>query len=164
MSTFHAHIGASAGATTARRRLLILACTATKRREAQLLPAIDRYAGSSFRVLRRWLRECPAGAALIDVYVLSAEFGLFPAIQPIPDYDHRMTVARAEALRPQVQATLRTLLALQQYAEIGVSAGKVYRLALVGSEVIFATTPVITPPDSAGIGKQLAALKQWLQA
>jgi hypothetical protein len=38
-------------------RLLILACGATKRPEAGLLPAISRYDGSPARTLRKALRE-----------------------------------------------------------------------------------------------------------
>jgi hypothetical protein len=146
------------------RRLLVLACSATKRRDVQLLPALDRYAGPSFRVLRRWLREHPARASKLDVYVLSAAFGLFPAVQPIPNYDCRMTAARAEELRPQVHATLRTLLELRSYAAIGVSAGRLYRLALVGSDALLHPAPTVLAPAGAGIGAQLAALKQWLEA
>jgi cytoplasmic iron level regulating protein YaaA (DUF328/UPF0246 family) len=96
-------------------RFLILACTATKRHEVRLLPAIYRYCGPSFRVLRRWLSDHPEAATRLDVSILSAEFGLIPAIQPIPDYDRRMTAARAVELRAQVRATLEHLLALRSY-------------------------------------------------
>lgn len=87
--------GTSMTVCSEQRRLLIIACTATKRRDVRLLPAIDRYCGPSFRVLRRWLSDHPEAAARLDVCILSAEFGLVPANQPIPDYDRRMTAARA---------------------------------------------------------------------
>lgn len=145
------------------RQLLILACSATKRRDVRLLPALDRYAGPSFRVLRRWLRDHPRQAPLLDIYVLSAEFGLFPAVQPIPDYDRQMTEARAEELRPQVETTVRTLLTVHSYHTIGISLGRRYRLALAESALLLRPAPVFLTPNGGGIGVQLAALKRWLE-
>jgi hypothetical protein len=40
--------------------MLILACSRRKRPDEGLLPAIERYDGPAFRVLRRFLREMPA--------------------------------------------------------------------------------------------------------
>lgn len=144
------------------RRLLIIACTATKRPDVPLLPAYLRYLGTSFRILRRWIDDHPDAAARLDVAILSAEFGLIPAIQPIPTYDRRITTERAEALRGQVCAALQQLCAVRGYTEVFISAGAVYRLALADALPHFGTTPVLTAPTGAGIGRQLAALKQWL--
>jgi hypothetical protein len=144
------------------RRLLIIACTATKRPDVPLLPAYLRYLGTSFRILRRWIADHPNAAARLDVAILSAEFGLIPAIQPIPDYDRRMTPERAEALRGQVCAALQQIGLVRGYAEVFISAGAVYRLALADALPLFGATPVLTAPAGAGIGRQLAALKQWL--
>ena len=38
-------------------RLLILACSARKRLEARALPAIERYDGVNFRILKKLQRE-----------------------------------------------------------------------------------------------------------
>ena len=40
--------------------MLILACSRRKRPDEGLLPAIERYDGPTFCVLRRFLREVPA--------------------------------------------------------------------------------------------------------
>jgi hypothetical protein len=40
--------------------MLILACSRRKRPDEGLLPAIERYDGPAFRVLRHFLREMPA--------------------------------------------------------------------------------------------------------
>lgn len=93
-------------------RLLILACSATKRPDNALLPALHRYDGPAWRTLRAYLDRAGAHADDLEVYALSAEFGLFPAIQPIPNYDRRMDMARAVELRPQALAALT--LRLQQ--------------------------------------------------
>jgi hypothetical protein len=45
---------------TRTRRMLILACSRRKRPDEGLLPAIERYDGPAFRMVRRFLREMPA--------------------------------------------------------------------------------------------------------
>lgn len=69
------------------RRLLILKCSARKRGVEEPIPAIERYDGPLWQVLRSFLREQPLFATDIDIYVLSAAFGLIPASQPIVWYD-----------------------------------------------------------------------------
>jgi hypothetical protein len=74
-------------------RLLILACSQRKRPDAELLPALERYDGPAFRVLRRFLRSRAPDPP--DVLILSAEHGLIPRDLPIAAYDRKMTPARA---------------------------------------------------------------------
>jgi hypothetical protein len=83
-------------------RLLILACSQRKRPDEGLLPAVERYDGPTFRVLRRFLREGISEPP--DVLILSAEHGLIPQDLPIAAYDRKMTPARARELRPQILA------------------------------------------------------------
>lgn len=88
------------------QRLLILACSQRKRPEASPLPAIERYDGPAFRVLRRYCRLIQDSGLI--VYVVSAEFGLISAEKTIPTYDRRMTSERAEDLRPFIAAAVKT--------------------------------------------------------
>jgi hypothetical protein len=74
-------------------RLLILACSQRKRPDAELLPALERYDGPAFRVLRRFLRSRAPDPP--EVLILSAEHGLIPRDLPIAAYDRKMTPARA---------------------------------------------------------------------
>jgi len=60
------------------KRLLILSCSQRKRPDPGLLPAIERYDGPVFQVVRRYLREQPAGSKQLDVFILSARYGLIP--------------------------------------------------------------------------------------
>ena len=82
------------------KRLLIIACTATKHTDPALMPALNRYDGPSFRVLRRQLVLHPG----LDILVLSARFGLIGGETLIPDYNQRMTTLRATELRPSVRS------------------------------------------------------------
>jgi cytoplasmic iron level regulating protein YaaA (DUF328/UPF0246 family) len=77
-------------------RVLILACSARKKVAESLMPAIERYDGPSFRVLRKFLRT---STEEVGIWILSAEFGLIPSCEPIPWYDCRMTISRARQLR-----------------------------------------------------------------
>ncbi len=85
------------------RYLLIMACSQRKRPEPQPLPAIERYDGPAFQVLRKWQRAQTAPAPLTAL-VLSAEFGLIPVTQPLPFYEHRLTPT--EAADPAWQAVI----------------------------------------------------------
>src|ERR1051325_5453573 len=87
------------------KRLLVIGCSQTKRETQGLLPAIDRYDGSSYRVLRNFLREYQWPSCL-SVAVLSARYGLVGGFTEIEDYDERMTTARAHEWAPFCGETL----------------------------------------------------------
>jgi hypothetical protein len=71
-------------------RLLIIACSERKNSAVGLLPAIDRYDGPAFRVLRKYLREHAERAP--SILILSAKYGLIPAGQEIPMYERRLSL------------------------------------------------------------------------
>src|ERR1700693_6189826 len=81
-------------------RLLIVACSKRKKPTNKQMPAIERYDGPAFRVLRKFLRE--QQGPVPRVLILSGKYGLIDAVTPIRDYDFRMTPATADALRPAV--------------------------------------------------------------
>ena len=76
------------------RQLLVLGCSQTKRETPGLLPAIDRYDGSPYKVLRKYLREHEWPTNL-SVAILSAKYGLIGGFTGIEDYDERMTPEKA---------------------------------------------------------------------
>lgn len=137
------------------RALLILGCSQAKRYDGAMLPAIERYDGPTWRVLRRALADRPGLADRLIVLALSAEFGLIPAGEAIPAYNRRMDAARAEALRIPVARALDRL-AGRPIASAFVNVGAVYRHALPG--------PLLWPTTWAagGIGERLHQLKAWL--
>src|SRR5689334_8933196 len=105
-------------------RLLVMSCSKRKRTKTEPLPALQRYDGPSFRVLRRYLAAQPEAPP--DVYILSARFGLISARQPIPHYDHYMTAQRAAELQPPVCQALTQVLRLHDFEQIYVAVGRVY--------------------------------------
>lgn len=76
-------------------RLLILACSATKRGEPKSMPAIERYDGRLWQTLRS---VDPQGRKA-QVSFLSAHYGFRDAACPIEPYDQRMTDAIAVAMK-----------------------------------------------------------------
>lgn len=135
------------------QRLLIMSCSGTKKPDAGGMPAIERYDGPAYRVLRRAIRERPGLAESLMIRFLSAEFGLISPQQQIPDYNRRMNRARAIELAPAVAA------ALPSWPPAFVFASHLYRLALHPSP-----WPVSVQVAHGGIGKQLHQLRVWLEA
>jgi hypothetical protein len=144
------------------RRLLILACSQRKRPDAGDLPAIDRYDGPAFRVVRRYLRQCPTGTLGLDVYILSAAYGLIPSSHPTTYYDQKMAPRRAAELHDEMRNRLLNLLGAG-YTSLCLAMSEVYLLALNGwaGHVPQETQVVLTKGPQ---GAKLAQLKRWLWA
>ena len=141
-------------------RLLILACSQRKVAAKGYLRAIDRYDGPAFRVLRKYLRETSDGS--LAVLILSAKYGLIESEREVPWYDQRLADASAETLRPQVLETARQILRSGLWRAVGLCAGKEYRSVLGGlAELI--PEGVRLDLLTGGLGKRLAALRDWLR-
>jgi len=138
------------------RRLLILACSERKIPGRVPRPALQRYDGPAFRVLRRYLREVPV--TNLAIYILSAEHGLIEGEVAIADYDRRMTAQRAKELRPVTTANLQTILQQGRFREVFVCAGWTYRTVFVGMEK--GSTPIRWA--TRGLGGRLTELRDWL--
>lgn len=120
-------------------RLLILSCSQRKSHKEGLLPAIERYDGPLFRVLRRYWKTQDTRnqktESKLDTYVLSAEFGLISAEYPTPYYDCCMTRHRAQILHPVVVDKLKNLLTGGcRFQELFICLGQAYWPALEGWE------------------------------
>lgn len=144
-------------------RLLILGCSAAKRHEAWLMPAVERYDGPAFRALRRARRE-----GLIDedtrVRILSAKFELVGEQELILDYDQLMTERQAELLAPTVTWSLhRWMREHPDCADVFVNLGRAYMPAIAGFEEWCGRNGIACTMASGGIGKRLAQMKAWLE-
>ncbi|BAU09789.1 hypothetical protein LEP3755_02640 [Leptolyngbya sp. NIES-3755] len=141
------------------KRLLILACSQKKRSDPELLRALERYDGPAFKVLRKFLRQYPDEANLLDIHVLSAEFGLISSDKPIPNYDRKMQPERSQQLQTQVTASLSTL--SDSYQAVFVGASRSYSSAIGDLRSLF-------PPQCSlqiskgGLGRRLTELQNWL--
>jgi uncharacterized protein DUF6884 len=145
------------GWLTQGNRLLLLGCSRRKRTDGGLLPALERYDGPTFRVVRKARRH---GIPLPMTLVLSAEYGLIPAQQPIPAYDRRMDLERAEELAVDVAPVLRRYLrGFQGQDEVFVCMGKDYLSALLP---VLGEVELPLTYANGFIGRQSSLLKRWL--
>jgi hypothetical protein len=125
------------------------------------LPAIERYDGPAFWVLRRFLREQPDRAKQLEVFILSAAYGLIPAEYPIPDYNQVMTSERAAELHGEVADTLSSLLLNKKHGSVCLAMSKTYLAALEGWTAAVPRGIEVTLTDGPQ-GVKLAKLKRWL--
>jgi hypothetical protein len=146
-------------------RTVILACSATKRHGTAELAAIARYDGPAWRVLRSNMT-----CAIAPPFALSAEFGLISAYDPIPDYDTRMTPARARVLVGRVAEQLERLILdrrLDPDRPTLMFGGGAYRdcfeqaRGIAEAELSRAIAITYT---AGGIGEQLGQLKAFLNS
>lgn len=144
------------------KRCLILGCTQTKSADPHPIKAIDRYTGSLFLVLNRFLREAPESlTADLTVYVLSAKHGLISGNHPIEEYDQKLTKSRADELRVEVNQTLKFIFSQDDYTSIFLSMSNQYA-ELLSDITEFVGSDVVVTHSQGGLGKKQTALKNWL--
>lgn len=144
------------------RSLLIAACSQRKRTGPALLPAIERYDGPVYRLLRRYIKEQSQAAKDVpDIYILSAKFGLMPSSQLIPAYDQRMTAQRARDLQPSILFKFQCLLDRGHYQQLTICAGRNY-LHLLGGHSVINRSELEVQIITGGLGKQLSQLHDQL--
>jgi hypothetical protein len=142
------------------RSLVILGCSSRKRSESHLLPAIERYDGPLFRVLRRHLRDAPEQS--VATCILSGRFGLIRGDTLLPEYDQRLKIHGLNDLGPEVEGQIRTNLQAIRPARVFASLGCRYWGLIEGplhrqlpDKNLFVAT--------GGIGGRASQLVRWLQ-
>lgn len=127
------------------------------------MPAIERYDGPIYRVLRKAKKE-GFWPDQLEILIVSAEYGLIKADELIDFYDRKMTPARAEELRPRLAEELEAKLANSEY-RIWVNLGQLYLSTLpsLPSGTHYADR-FFEGQMSRGfkIGERCAQVKKWL--
>lgn len=140
--------------------LVILGCSQRKRQSSGLLPAIDRYDGPSFRVLRKRMREAPDNPP--EACVLSGLFGLIQSDLLIPRYDQHLAYAD-QNFRKRVDKQLKRVLDDVQPDRLFVSVGSRYWPALAEPLDRELGTAKLSIANGA-IGGRASQLSHWLRA
>jgi hypothetical protein len=112
-------------------------------------------------VLRKFLAQEAGRAQSLDVYALSAKFGLIPATRTIPYYDQRMTTERIHTLRPRVVKQMGQVLKTKIYSELFLSLGSDYLQAIDGYEPLIPPEVELTISNGTP-GRKLTNLRDWL--
>lgn len=139
-------------------RLLILACSKRKLVHPNLLPALERYDGGSFRVIRRAKRKGYLPAHL-DILIISAQYGLISGETPIAYYERAMDSARMKVLQPEITKALQPFWrnpSLEVFIDLGSSYSRV-----IEDLTLLEDRPTIEIARGR-IGERLAQLKHWL--
>lgn len=140
------------------RRLLLLSCSRHKRRTRKPLPAVERYDGPAFRVLRRYLEQQRNGRP--DVFILSAKWGLISGDTLLPYYDQRMTRRRARELRERMRTQLRGILTPRPREVFILVSESYFQLIDIGELSRIAGGEIHAV--RGGRGRKLSALYDWL--
>ena len=138
------------------KKLLILGCADRKRSSAGLLPALDRYDGPAYRVVRKFLRDYQWPED-VSIAVLSAEYGLFGVLKGIRHYDKRMDRVTAKASASECSTVLGRWATSHQ--SVHVSLGKDYMPAVQPGLETLAIEPQVF---HGGIGQKLNQIKTFL--
>jgi hypothetical protein len=140
-------------------KLLLLGCSQRKKLHEGLLPAIKRYDGPAFRLLRRYLRQ--EATLSIDVKILSAEYGLISDSYLLPYYDRHITKEQAKRLHYWVIRDFTTVLNSKPYTNLLICLGKDY-LELIHNYEAIIPDGLSVQVATGGIGKKLSVLYNWL--
>lgn len=140
------------------KQLLVLGCSQAKRTCAGFLPAIDRYDGSPYRVLRNFLRDYQ-WPSNVSIGVLSAKHGLFGVLKGIEYYDTRMDRFAATAKAEECSTTLKEW--ASDHNDIHLSLGRDYLPAVQPAlDVLGSKAKVYSGP----IGMKLHQIKAFLDS
>lgn len=141
------------------KKLLIVSCSKRKKAVSGLLPAVDLYEGPQFKIIRRYL-DMPN----LDVYIISAKYGVVKYSDHITYYDMKMTVKRANELKGRVSKALRSLINENNYSDVLINLGKNYLYALDGfrADSTERENSKITFLEGR-IGERLKKMKEWLE-
>lgn len=112
--------------------LLVIGCSEWKRNYEEPMPALYIYEGQVQRYLRRVLEDRKGP---IDVYIVSAEYGLIGGWDYIEWYEAEITSRRVESIKEETTKRLRSLLSSGTYTECLVALSKRY-LAMIGEALV----------------------------
>jgi hypothetical protein len=141
-------------------KLVITACSQRKRLTHDPLPAIERYDGPTFQLIRRFLRTSDAASA-VDIYILSAKYGLVTDDTLIPYYNQKMMPSQVASMAPIILSQLRQIFNTQSYDSLFITAGKSYLQSLQGMENIIPSSMSVKIARGSP-GNHLSALHDWL--
>ena len=144
-------------------RLLILSCSAAKKHNCEPMPAIDRYDGPAFRVVRKALADGAIGPDT-HIRIVSAKHGLIGEMEWIRDYDQRMTPARAAELASSVSLDLYVWFQKHPVCDgVFVNVGRDYAPALAGLGDYCGRHSIPYAEAAGGMGQRLVQMKAWLR-
>ena len=142
------------------KHLLIISCSGRKDKSEGKMPAIDRYTGVFYSVIKKLKREGKFPGN-VDVLIISAKFGLLKPNEPIGCYDLKMNSKQAIKLNKNIISALGKYLEGKEYGEVFINLGKDYMLSVSGYEELLPKNAKIILAEG-GIGQKMSQMKKWL--
>lgn len=141
------------------KKLLLISCSAKKKKFQHLAPAIEVYDGPLFRMLRKIKRsrKCPH----LHVKIISAKYGLITPSTLINYYDKRITKEELLERNSALLSSLITLFRVYNYSEIFICLGKDYLSAISGFENYVPPKCRLTYSQGK-IGQKLKQTRDWI--
>jgi hypothetical protein len=124
--------------------------------------ALDLYDGVAFRLVKK-MQKCGDFPDNLDIFIVSAKYGLIHASQKITFYEQKMTVKTAQHQAKQNCGILLEVLSSKQYSEIFANLGFIYLQALQPVSNWLTDDILFTVPKGK-IGQKLQKMKCWLQS
>jgi hypothetical protein len=145
------------------KRLMVISCSGSKNSSSSVLPAIDRYTGGVYGIIKKARREgyWPKDT---DILIISAKYGLIAENTLIEMYEQKMDKSRAIELRSEVSSRLDEYLKAERYAQIFINLGSVYLQSIAFStEIDLARRSGILQEAEGAIGKRLRQTRVWIE-
>ena len=142
------------------RRLVIVSASQRRVPDPGPIPAIERFDGVYFRVLRKYLREGKLKS--VDILVVSDRYGVLQANDLVPLHHRSDKIRATEDARTSNLTKLREKLKKTSYSEIYVVCGQDFQAFIRGFEE-FTNSPV-TYCQGRGLGCKARSLKDWIVA
>ena len=148
-------------------KLLIMPPSYRRNTSEKELPALQRYDGVLYRVLRKALREKTLED--LDILILTEDLRLVKAEEKIPfkppigqKWSGWGPAEIPEEVRKKNLEFLKRLASITKYDEIFIALGLKFREAIEGIERIFPDSKIIYI-QGRGLGEYAKMLKEWLE-
>ena len=142
------------------RRLVIVSASQRRVPDPNPVPAIDRFDGVYFRILRKHLRE--GKLKDVDILVVSDRHGIVGANDVVPFYPPSEKIKVEEHLRISNLKKIGDILKRTPYSEIYVVCGKDFQAFIKGFEE--GINVPVTYCQGRGLGPKARSLKNWILA
>jgi len=142
-----------------KKNLILISCSKIKKKNKELMPAISRYDGVNFKVLKKHFPS--AIPDNLDILIISAKYGLLKSEDAIEYYEQKMDIEIAKGLCEEVLEGLKEIFMNNTYNEVFINMGKEYRLIIDGFDKFVPNATKIIFAEGS-IGKKLSCMKKWL--
>lgn len=142
------------------RRLVIVSASQRRVPDPESIPAIERFDGVFFRILRKYLREGKLKG--VDILVVSDRYGILQADDLVPLHHPVDKIRATEGARASNLARLKKMLRKASYSEIYVVCGRDFQAFIRGFEEFAGTA--VTYCKGPGLGGKARSLKLWILA